>query len=442
MKLPSAAAAALAAATILVSPGPLAATTTPTIATEVPRLLEASYLDRDALAGTEYANDVAELAASPPSEQLESARNLVRHLGDRYSKVLSPRDARKISAKYDGAAALAPTVGADGVLRVGAAATAAAPGEPISTLNGVRIRRGVTMDEVYAAVAQGDDATIRADVGGRAVEVARRTSAADPARRLATNLVGSTGIVRLGEFRADSGAAVADALASLRAAGAERVVLDLRGNGGGAFSAVLSVAGSLLPPAPAGAAPPLVALTREARGPAIPHVAAAAQAYDGPLEVWTDWQTASASEVLVGALQDHCRARVVGAGRTYGKGVGQRLYGLPGGGALVATFERTLTPAGREIDGVGLAPDATRLFASSVLGDLALPLDAAFVGAATPACAAPPAPFPQLKDAAPPWHAQRAPAWAGRSSAAVAGGYGVAVGGAAWAGRRWRGRGS
>ena len=48
MKLPSAAAAALAAATILVSPGPLAATTTPTIATEVPRLLEASYLDRDA----------------------------------------------------------------------------------------------------------------------------------------------------------------------------------------------------------------------------------------------------------------------------------------------------------------------------------------------------------------------------------------------------------
>ena len=70
MKLPSAAAAALAAATILVSPGPLAATTTPTIATEVPRLLEASYLDRDALAGTEYAYDVAELAASPPSEQL------------------------------------------------------------------------------------------------------------------------------------------------------------------------------------------------------------------------------------------------------------------------------------------------------------------------------------------------------------------------------------
>ena len=43
-------------------------------------------------------------------------------------------------------------------------------------------------------------------------------------------------------------------------------VLDLRGNGGGAFSAVLSVAGSLLPPAPVGAAPPLVALTREARG--------------------------------------------------------------------------------------------------------------------------------------------------------------------------------
>ena len=99
-------------------------------------------------------------------------------------------------------------------------------------------------------------------------------------------------------------------------------MLDLRGNGGGAFSAVLSVAGSLLPPAPVGAAPPLVALTREARGPAIPHVAASAQAYYGPLEVWTDWQTASASEVLVGALQDHCRARLVGAGRTYGKGVG------------------------------------------------------------------------------------------------------------------------
>ena len=73
-------------------------------------MLESSYLDRDALAGAEYANDVATLAASPPSEQLESARSLVRHLGDRYSKVLSPRDARKLSQKYDGAAALAGVI--------------------------------------------------------------------------------------------------------------------------------------------------------------------------------------------------------------------------------------------------------------------------------------------------------------------------------------------
>ena len=231
------------------------------------------------------------------------------------------------------------------------------------------------------------------------------------------------------------GAAVADALASLRAAGAERVVLDLRGNGGGAFSAVLSVAGSLLPPAPAGAAPPLVALTREARGPAIRTL----RRRRGPTT--GRWRCGPTGRRRARARCSWARCkttveRASWARGTYGKGVGQRLYGLPGGGALVATFERTLTPAGREIDGVGLAPDATRLFASSVLGDLALPVDAAFVGRRDARVHRAARALPAARRGG---RGRAASACvAGRSSAAVAGGYGVAVGGAAWAGRRWR----
>ncbi len=79
-------------------------------------------------------------------------------------------------------------------------------------------------------------------------------------------------------------------------------------------------------------------------------------AYDMPLAVIVNGYSASASEIVVGALQDHERAPVVGT-RTYGKGSVNLLHSLDSGAGLYITIARWLTPNGREIEGEGLDPD-------------------------------------------------------------------------------------
>ena len=226
-------------------------------------------------------------------------------------------------------------------------------------------------------------------------------------------------------------------LARLKASGATRLVLDLRGNGGGAFSGALSVAGLFLEPAAVGASPTVgapVVVTTDSSGVVVSHRSREGQEWAGPMEVWVDWQTASSSEIVVGALQDACRARVVGVGKTYGKGIGQRVYGLSDGSALVQTVVREATPRGREIL-QGLEPDERRLLLSSFVGRAALSAD---VGGAT---FSPPVCLPAVADqpAPPPWRTQRGPKFAASTAPFIAGAWLTAGGVAAWAGFRGQG---
>ena len=75
-----------------------------------------------------------------------------------------------------------------------------------------------------------------------------------------------------------------------------------------------------------------------------------------PLTVLVDDSSASAAEILAGALQDNCRAVLVGK-NTYGKGLIQSVYGLDDGSGLVATVGQYLTPSLRNIDRSGIKPD-------------------------------------------------------------------------------------
>ena len=79
--------------------------------------------------------------------------------------------------------------------------------------------------------------------------------------------------------------------------------------------------------------------------------------------------SASASEVLTGALQDNGRATIVGT-RTYGKGSVNRLKELSDGGALYYTYARWYTPKGRLIEGKGLGPDVIVTLAPDSFGDI------------------------------------------------------------------------
>lgn len=127
------------------------------------------------------------------------------------------------------------------------------------------------------------------------------------------------------------------------------VVLDLRGNPGGLLAEGVEVASAFLDSGPV--------VTYERRGEVSRTLDAVGDGNTStPLVVLVDGSTASAGEVVAGALQDRNRAVIVGA-PTYGKGSVQEPTALSDGSAIELTVGRYLTPAGRSLDGVGVQPD-------------------------------------------------------------------------------------
>ena len=137
---------------------------------------------------------------------------------------------------------------------------------------------------------------------------------------------------------------VREAVDSLRAEGVQDLILDLRGNTGGPLDQGIAITDFFLNPSQ---------VVVETRGRASnqneTYSAAQTQVYpDLRLVVLVDERSASASEIIAGALQDHDRALVIGA-PTFGKGSVQTLFPLPGGNILRLTTARWYTPLGRSI---------------------------------------------------------------------------------------------
>lgn len=167
------------------------------------------------------------------------------------------------------------------------------------------------------------------------------------ASRLRTVAGRRIGVVALAQFSSGAHAEVYAALRRLRKEGAQGYVLDLRGNGGGLVTEAQLIASAFLRDGPIvstrGRAVP--ARTLMATGdPVVP---------SAPLAVLVDHGTASASEIVTGALQDRHRAVVVGT-RTFGKGVFQEVLNLSNGGALDITAGHYYTPSGRNLGGRGV----------------------------------------------------------------------------------------
>ena len=158
------------------------------------------------------------------------------------------------------------------------------------------------------------------------------------------------GYLRISNFDSNTGASFSEKLQDLESGGLEKgLLLDLRNNPGGQVDEAVRVAGLIVPE---GEITRLVGRNDEVRN--IYHSAAPVKDY--PIVVLVNEDTASAAEILAGALQDREAALLVGV-KTYGKATVQRLENLPGGNALLLTVAHYLTPAGRDIDGLGLEPD-------------------------------------------------------------------------------------
>ena len=295
-----------------------------------------------------------------------AARGLVHELGDPYSELLTPEDLRGFAqstlGRYGGVGMLLLPVGdtvfvervypntpsaragfrtGDRLVGVDGTATAGLPvakvsdllrGEPGSTV-GVTVRRDGTAAPLAAHLER---AVVRL-----------------PVVPYTLMLDGAIAYVPLTGFSETAGAETQRALAQAAGAGARGVILDLRGNPGGSVEEALRVANAFLPPAV-----PVLRIVERDRSLLI-RTEAQPVSVELPLVVLQDEGSASASEIVSGALQDQDRALVVGT-TSFGKGLAQSLFPLDGGYALKMTTSTWYTPSGRSIHKQRTAADSAR----------------------------------------------------------------------------------
>jgi carboxyl-terminal processing protease len=283
-------------------------------------------------------------------------RELRRRHKDRFSDYFSPQALasfdEQISGRFSGVGLTVSEVKqglrVDSVFPKSPARRAGIkPGNLIVSVEGESIA-GETSEESTARIKgpEGSEVKLGVKGGGKVREVeVRREQIELPVVTHALKKVGgrTLGYVRLLSFSEGAHAALREAVEKVEKQGAEGIVLDLRGNGGGLLEEAVLTASIFLPKDE-------VVVTTDSRtqghavykttGENLPAV---------PVVVLIDRNTASAAEILTAALADDAGAKVVGT-RSYGKGVFQQEIGLSNGGALKLTIGEYFTP-----DGVNLA---------------------------------------------------------------------------------------
>ena len=157
------------------------------------------------------------------------------------------------------------------------------------------------------------------------------------------------GYISISEFDSVTGAQFAKALKQLQKKNIEGLVVDLRNNPGGSLSTVCDILDSILPKG-------LIVYTKDKNGKKEEYTSDEKHRLNLPMSVLVNGQSASASEIFAGAVQDYGKAEIIGT-QTYGKGVVQNLFDLKDGTCVKLTTSEYFTPKGRNIDGKGITPD-------------------------------------------------------------------------------------
>jgi carboxyl-terminal processing protease len=184
---------------------------------------------------------------------------------------------------------------------------------------------------------------------GRLIELSLTRRSIDLPNVVARVQESGLGYIRLYGFARGAGRQLRDRVQQLTSTGAEGVILDLRDNGGGLFSEAIDVASVFIEDGD-------IVTYKEGSNVETVYEAEGRAYEELPLVVLVNEGTASASEIVAGALQDRQRAILVGS-TTYGKGSVQNVFPLPDASALKFTTGAYLTPAGRDISGEGIEPD-------------------------------------------------------------------------------------
>lgn len=141
----------------------------------------------------------------------------------------------------------------------------------------------------------------------------------------------------------------ADALATAKGSGMKGMILDLRGNPGGSLNAVVEMARMILPEG-------MIVYTEDKNGKRSEYTCDGKRKMEVPLVVLVDMNSASASEIMAGAIKDYGLGTLVGT-TTFGKGIVQQIIPFRDGSAVKLTISAYYTPKGNNIHGIGVEPD-------------------------------------------------------------------------------------
>ena len=162
-------------------------------------------------------------------------------------------------------------------------------------------------------------------------------------------LEGNKGYIHIMEFGAPTAEQFEQAVEDLKGQGMEAVILDVRDNPGGMVTSVTKILDDILPEG-------TVVYTQDKYGSKQEFTSEGDTYMDYPLAVLMNGNSASASEILAGAIRDFEYGTLIGT-TTYGKGVVQTIYPLSDGDAIKLTTAKYFTPKGENIHGTGIEPD-------------------------------------------------------------------------------------
>lgn len=295
-----------------------------------------------------------------------AVRGMLEALGDRYTRFLDPEEWRRMQEESGGEF---------GGVGIGIRASGRNEAEVASvTPGGAAQRAGIRIGDVLLRVNEQPlkpdrhvsthaQDLVRGPAGTRVRLQLRRArsrrvySVSLVRRRIQVPTVqyrmvsGGMGLVAVESFGKHTDEELAAALRKLQARGMRALILDLRGNPGGLFETAIEVASRFMPSG-------IVVYTQDRDGKRmhIPTVPNKRLNPPVPLAVLVDHGSASASEIVAGALQDSASGIVVGT-TTYGKAVVQTITPLKDGSAILVTTHHYYTPRGTDIGSRGIEPD-------------------------------------------------------------------------------------
>ena len=339
----------------------------------------------------------AEHEANPPQsreEAYEMIKSMLGTLGDKFTRFIEP-DRFTSMLKYD-ITGVGLNIAEDAddpervrvlgmVLDSSAMKAGVAQDDEIVAVNGELVR-GLSAFQVSSLIQEADGKSVDLTISRtgedvpRVVSLTRDSQFEAPKSPVSMRLEGGhVGYIRLREFNSLAERDIARAITDLRTQGADAYILDLRDNPGGLVQAGVEIARLFLPAdstiaytegrVVAGGVKrdTDVSATKTARNGSDSQLPTKLKAIttskndpvvaaDVPLVVLVNGRSASASEILTGALKDNCRATVVGS-KTYGKGLIQSVYELSDLSGMVLTVGKYVTPGLVDIDQTGISPN-------------------------------------------------------------------------------------